>query len=70
MYYQNEVNDYQSVLGYFQTVNENTQTGEKMQFYIEEKVGFMTRKLNSRELTPDLQTMDRDRDSSRAPYRE
>jgi len=24
MYYQNEVNDYQSVLGYFQTVNENT----------------------------------------------
>jgi len=32
-----------------------------MQFYIEEKVGFMTRKLNSRELTPGLQTMDRDR---------
>jgi hypothetical protein len=33
-------------------------TAEEMQFYVNEEVGFMARKLNSREQTPGLQTLD------------
>ena len=36
-------------------------TAEEMQFYVNEEVGFMARKLNSREQTPGLQTMDREK---------
>ena len=33
-------------------------TAEEMQFYVNEEVGFMARKLNSREQTPGLRSMD------------
>ncbi len=36
-------------------------TAEEMQFYVNEEVGFMARKLNSREQTPGLQTMDKEK---------
>ena len=36
-------------------------TAEEMQFYVNEEVGFLARKLNSREQTPGLQTMDKEK---------
>ena len=36
-------------------------TAEEMQFYVNEEVGFMARKLNSREQTLGLQTLDKDK---------
>ena len=40
-------------------VDENQSvTAEEMQFYVNEEVGFMARKLNSREQTPGLRTLD------------
>ena len=36
-------------------------TAEEMQFYVNEEVGFMARKLNSREQTPGLQTLDKEK---------
>ena len=38
---------------------DNFVTAEEMQFYMNEEVGFMARKLNSREQTPGLRMMDR-----------
>ena len=37
---------------------DKTLTYEEMQFYLLDKVGYMARKLNSREQTPELQTTD------------
>ena len=36
-------------------------TAEEMQFYVNENVGFMARKLNSRKQTPGLKTLDKEK---------